>query len=571
MSYYILLCDTDWKIKKVLEQGSTAPIETGSCLTDFFKEPEKLEKAVSEGMENWKAVSMKAAAWDVTMTVVLYELQKYFLVLLGHVESQEDFQKFSESCVSALSWAEKDLRAPYDDGYLQIQQMNNQLINSQRALMKANRQLKQVLEEMRKANTTIALLERDGLTNLYTGSTFCHKVETRMKETSGLYDVILLDVDHFRLVNELFGREEGDKLIKSLALFLLGLDVGEKGIFARAYADTFYICMPGEIHFPEILDREVTAYLKKYPLPIRLRERIGVCSAEGAGISAARLCDQARLAMSTLRPENQTHIASYDKSFHEEIALEQKILDGVQGALKNGEFLLYLQPKVKLPDGELMGAEALIRWKHPEFGWIRPDIFIPILERNRLVYEVDQFIWEEACKVLQKRRQQGEKQLPISINVARGDLYQKNLPEVLKNLLKKYGLNHEELHLEIIERDYAEDSETMCQVLTGLKKEGFLIEMDDFGIGESSLAMAARMPVDYLKLDRQFIIGDLNDKRHTEIIRFIINMAKALDLGVIAEGIETREQAQTLYEMGCAYAQGFYFGRPDEPEKWGFV
>lgn len=95
--------------------------------------------------------------------------------------------------------------------------------------------------------------------------------------------------------------------------------------------------------------------------------------------------------------------------------------------------------------------------------------------------------------------------------------------------------------------------------------------MDDFGIGESSLAMAARMPVDYLKLDRQFIIGDLNDKRHTEIIRFIINMAKALDLGVIAEGIETREQAQTLYEMGCAYAQGFYFGRPDEPEKWGFV
>lgn len=475
MSYYILLCDTDWKVKKILEQGSAAPIEPGSYLTDFFEEPEKLGKAVSEGVDNWRAVSMKAAAWDVTMTVVLYELQKYFLVLLGHVENQEDFQKFSESCVSAFSWAEKDLRTPYDDGYLQIQQMNNQLINSQRALMKANRQLKQVLEEVRKANTTIALLERDELTNLYTGATFCHKVEAHMKERPGLYDVILLDVDHFRLVNELFGREEGDKLIKHLALFLLGLDTGEKGIFARAYADTFYICMPGEAHFPELLDREVTAYLKNYPLPIRLRERIGVCSGEGTNLSAERMCDQARLAMAALKPENLTHIASYDKSFHEEIALEQRILDGVQGALKNGEFLLYLQPKVRLPDGELMGAEALIRWKHPELGWIRPDIFIPILERNRLVYEVDQFIWEEACKVQQKRRQQGKKPMPISINVARGDLYQKNLTEVLKNLLKKYGLSPEELHLEIIERDYAEDAETMCQVLTGLKKEGFLI------------------------------------------------------------------------------------------------
>lgn len=141
------------------------------------------------------------------------------------------------------------------------------------------------------------------------------------------------------------------------------------------------------------------------------------------------------------------------------------------------------------------------------------------------------------------------------------DLYQDDLPDVLAGLLERYQLDAEYLHLEVIERNYVEDSEKMFRVLTGLRDAGFLIELDDFGTGESSLAMAARLPVDYLKLDRQFVVEDVHDKRHREVIRFILNMAKALSVQVISEGIETKEQVDLMYEMGCDYAQGFYYSR----------
>lgn len=130
------------------------------------------------------------------------------------------------------------------------------------------------------------------------------------------------------------------------------------------------------------------------------------------------------------------------------------------------------------------------------------------------------------------------------------------------NLLERYQLDAKYLHLEVIERNYVEDSEKMFAVLTGLRNAGFLIEMDDFGTGESSLAIVARLPVDYLKLDRQFLVEDIHDKRHREVIRFILNMANALKVQVISEGIETKEQADLMYEMGCDYAQGFYYSRP---------
>ncbi len=166
------------------------------------------------------------------------------------------------------------------------------------------------------------------------------------------------------------------------------------------------------------------------------------------------------------------------------------------------------------------------------------------------------------------RKKAGLKDFSVSVNVARGDLYQKDLILFLKGLIQKYGLNVKDLYLEIIERNYVEDSAVISQVLVNLQKEGFLIEMDDFGTGESSLAMVASIPVDYLKLDRQFVTADITDPRHKEVIRLIINMAKALDIKVISEGIETKEQADMLYDMGCGYAQGYYFRKPVPVEEF---
>lgn len=248
--------------------------------------------------------------------------------------------------------------------------------------------------------------------------------------------------------------------------------------------------------------------------------------------------------------------------------MNHKLFDSVQSALGNNEIHLYLQPKVDMTTQQVIGAEALIRWIHPEYGFISPGLFIPILEKEGHIYEVDKFIWEEACKILHTRKMQGLSSLPISVNVARADLYQGDLTDVLTNLLKKYNLEASDLHLEIIERAYVDDSSNINRVLSKLRELGFFIEMDDFGIGESSLSMVADMPVDCLKLDRQFLLFELSDKRHIEVIRFIINLANALDMGIIAEGVETQEQADFLISMGCRYAQGFYYYRPEEAKKF---
>ena len=558
-----LLCDKDWNIVRIFKESQNGWVKTGTSFEDYLENPEKLASAENREGSDWTALSLKLTCFEQEMSAFIRYLQEHYLVFLGYIANQKDFKIFSRDCAEYFFWADKNLRIPYDDGYYQIQLMNNQLINSQRALLKTNKKLESVLQEIREANSLISLLERDELTDLYTAASFYKKAGERIrKEPERSFDIILLDVDRFKLVNELFGRDAGDTLLKSIAILLIGMEHAEEGILARFVADTFFVLMPSEYHFYEALQKKTAAHLREYPLPLQLHEKLGVYPVTERELSVEKMCDRARLAMGMLQIRLDQHIAIYDQAFHESLIREQKILDSVHNALKNQEFEMYLQPKVKLPGGELMGAEALIRWRHPEMGWISPGIFIPILERNGYIYKVDQYIWESACRFQAMRRERGLRLFPISVNVARMDLYQDDLTDVLIRMLERYRLDPKLIHLEVIERNYVEDSEKMFAVLTGLREAGFLIEMDDFGTGESSLAMAARLPVDYLKLDRQFVLEDVHDKRHREVIRFIMNMAKALNMEVISEGIETKEQAELMYDMGCDFAQGFYYSRP---------
>ena len=261
--------------------------------------------------------------------------------------------------------------------------------------------------------------------------------------------------------------------------------------------------------------------------------------------------------------QNEIEIVFYNQSLHEKLISQNQLLDSVNDAIKNKEFRLYLQSKVNMVTGKVIGAEALIRWIHPELGFISPGEFIPLLEKEGYIYEVDKYIWEEACKVLKERKDKGLEELPISVNVARGDFYEEDLCDVLRNLIQTYELKPEQLHLEIIERAYVTDSDNIFRVLTELREAGFCIEMDDFGIGESSLSMLAEMPVNVLKLDRQFLVAGLDDKRHIEVIRCIINLAEVLDINIIAEGVETQEQVDLLLSMGCCCAQGFFYAKPE--------
>lgn len=557
-----LLCDEKWKIEHIFENDLSRVLEEGLPFTQCVEAADAIKSAAA-GKRRFFSLPVRLKEWEKDVTALLCRVQSHFLVFLGRIEDAGAFAFVVERYASYYSWSQDYLQVPYDDGYMEIQQMNNQLINSQRALMKSNRQLKMVLDQVREANSTIAILERDELTDLYNASAFYKKAERMMSEDPDTaWEVIILDIDHFKLVNELFGREAGDRLIKGLSMMMQGLEHAEEGLFARIFADTFYILMPQRLQFYNVLSKSAADFLENYPLPVNLHEKVGVYFIEDKTLSIEKMCDRARLAMDRLKQPSGGHIAFYDRKFHENMIREQQILDSVQEALKKGEFMVYFQPKVTLPEGKVIGAEALIRWKSEKLGWVWPDQFIPVLEKNGYIYDVDRFIWEEACRQTAAWKKAGLKEFSVSVNVARGDLYQKDLIPFLKHLMKKYELDIRSLHLEIIERNYVEDANLISQVLVNLQKEGFLIEMDDFGTGESSLSMVASMPVDYLKLDRQFVTADITDPRHREVIRLIINMAKALNIKVISEGIETKEQAQLLYDMGCDIAQGYYFGKP---------
>ena len=569
MKHSIILCDPQWKIQEILHCSSEIPVQTGLCLRDLVKEPERLDEPDAFSSQETNIITLYFPAIRQEIPVIICTFPECYLVFLALIQNQQDFIDFTEAYKDSVAWAKQNLQPLYTDEYFQIEQMNNQLINSQRALMKSNQKLQKLVAEIRQASNAIALLEQDDLTSLYSASAFYRRTEERLRDhPEQIYDIIALDIERFKLVNEIYGRASGDRMLKSLALFMLGMEHAEDGIFARASADTFYILMPQELAFYEILQKEISAFLQTYPLPLHVRIKTGVCSTENASVSVEEMCDHACLAMNTISAQEDRRIAFYNDSLHEELLRNHQILDSIPDALKNREFQLYLQPKVDMYSGDVIGAEALIRWIHPRLGFIPPGQFIPLIEKESFVYDVDKYIWEEACRILQKRRQLALRELPISVNVARGDLYEKDLCNTFCKLLEKYDIPGRSLHLEIIERAYVNDTDNITNILNELRSRGFFIEMDDFGTGESSLSMVAQMPVDLLKLDRSFLVSGMNNKRQLEIIRFIITLAQNLNIEILAEGVETQEQADLLTSMGCRYAQGYFYHRPAPAESF---
>ena len=569
MSHSILLCDRQWRIARVIERDGAPPFQTGESLMDWA-EAGGLRAAESQPDSRRQSVfTLRLRTTEGETTAIVHTYPKYYLAALARVENEAEFERFAEGYIRALAWADENVREPFSDEYFHIEQINNQLVNAKRALTRSNVKLQRMLEQVRAANSAIAVLERDELTNLLSAPAFYQRAQKRLEANPQTdYDFIALDIAHFKLVNEIFGREAGDRMLKSLTLAMLGAQQAEETLFARAGADTFYIMAESGARFYEELDRVTAAFLRDYPLPVRLREKIGVYGMQRRGVSVEQMCDRARLAMAEIHRGDEERVAFYNQSLHDELMMSRDMADQTRMAISNGEFQLYLQKKVDMATGRTVGAEALIRWIHPEKGMIPPDRFIPLLEKEGYIYAVDQFIWEEACRILKRRRELGRERLPISVNVARSDLYEKNLCETLEALLSRYGLEPGDLHLEIIERAYANDADNLFGVLTRLRQKGFCIEMDDFGTGESSLAMAADMPVNIIKLDRRFVVAGLRDKRSKEVIRCIVNLAKTLEMDILAEGVESGEQADFLLAMGCRFAQGYFYGRPEPAERF---
>lgn len=288
----------------------------------------------------------------------------------------------------------------------------------------------------------------------------------------------------------------------------------------------------------------------------------GIYEINDRTVPVERMCDRAILAVDSIKGQYQRIYAVYDATLREKLLREQAITDAMEAALSEKQFQIYLQPKYSLNTNSIAGAEALVRWIHPTWGFLSPGEFIPLFERNGFITRLDQYIWEAVCAQLRVWKDNGLPLIPVSVNVSRADVYQADLAQTLVGLIQKYDIDPAYLHLEITESAYAENLNQIISTVRQLHSLGFPIEMDDFGSGYSSLSMLGQMEVDMLKLDTKLVQNETAKPASQSILSDIITMAHRMRLSVVAEGVENREQLERLREFGIDYVQGFFFARP---------
>jgi EAL domain-containing protein (putative c-di-GMP-specific phosphodiesterase class I) len=275
------------------------------------------------------------------------------------------------------------------------------------------------------------------------------------------------------------------------------------------------------------------------------------------------MLDRASMAERSVKGSYVRNVAYYDDSMSLRLQEEQRLLSDMEQGIQNGEFQVYYQPKCRLDTGKVVGAEALVRWNHPQRGLLMPGTFVPIFEKNGFIMKLDEYIWEQVCIFLKKCREADPDCLPhISVNLSRVDLYNPQLCDTLESLCQKYGVPNEQMEVEITESAYVDNAHLLLDLAEKFHERGFNVQMDDFGSGYSSLNMLNEIPVDVLKLDMRFLYRFSREGRSTSILSSIVNMTRNLRISVIAEGVETEEQARFLAGIGCKQAQGYYYHKP---------
>ena len=418
------------------------------------------------------------------------------------------------------------------------------------------------LIKLRETAAMVNQFRYDRLTGLYTKEFFYQKVRECLKANPEKeYTILCSNFENFKWYNDTFGREAGDRLrVEGARIFQKR--VGKDAICCRYRADRF-LCLQEKER--EKIGREYFIkgrQSKRSELMENISVKLGIYEIDDRTISVEQMCDRAHWVVDRVKGIYNQYIAVYDDSFREVLLREKAITDAMETALEEGQFIVYFQPKYSLHDNRMVGAEALVRWIHPEWGLMSPGEFIPLFEKNGFIPNLDRFVWEKVCAQLREWREKGYPLLPVSVNVSRADIFQSHLADIFSGLIKKYDIDPQYLHLEITESAYTEHSEQIIDTIEELRRLGFPIEMDDFGSGYSSLNMLSRMSLDVLKLDMQFIHNEMTKPIEKSILNDIISMAHRMNLMVVAEGIETRSQMKRLQALGCDYAQGYYFAKP---------
>ena len=415
-------------------------------------------------------------------------------------------------------------------------------------------------------------LNYDSLTKAYNRYGFYKNAQKLIKEhTDTEYCLILSDIKSFKLINEIYGENIADKILID-EVNIIRQKMKGNSVLGRLNDDIIAMVIPKEYlsekEFSDMIKLLSDRYSNKN---FRLHIYLGVYYIKDVNETIRQMVDKVSLVIMKSKGNMSNYILYYDENSYRNDIFKQQLIGEFETALNENQFCMYLQPQTD-KDGNMLGAEALIRWNHPNMGLIMPGAFIECFEDAGLIYRLDNYIWEEAAKQLKIWKDSGYNYY-ISVNISAKDFYHIDVYQTFKNLVSKYGIDTDKLHIEITETALSEDKQAAHKTIERLHDEGFIIEIDDFGSGYSSFNFLKDVCADVIKIDRVFLKKSSHEERGEQILRSIISLSHDIGMDVITEGVENVDQLSMLAKMNCDWFQGYYFSKPiavgDFEEKYG--
>lgn len=415
-------------------------------------------------------------------------------------------------------------------------------------------------------------LNYDSLTKAYNRYGFYKNAQKLIKEhTDTEYCLILSDIKSFKLINEIYGENIADKILID-EVNIIRQKMKGNSVLGRLNGDIIAMVIPKEYlsekEFSDMIKLLSDRYSNKN---FRLHIYLGVYYIKDVNETIRQMVDKVSLVIMKSKGNMSNYILYYDENSYRNDIFKQQLIGEFETALNENQFCMYLQPQTD-KDGNMLGAEALIRWNHPNMGLIMPGAFIECFENAGLIYRLDNYIWEEAAKQLKIWKDSGYNYY-ISVNISAKDFYHIDVYQTFKNLVSKYGIDTDKLHIEITETALSEDKQAAHKTIERLHDEGFIIEIDDFGSGYSSFNFLKDVCADVIKIDRVFLKKSSHEERGEQILRSIISLSHDIGMDVITEGVENVDQLSMLAKMNCDWFQGYYFSKPitvgDFEEKYG--
>ena len=407
-------------------------------------------------------------------------------------------------------------------------------------------------------------MNSNNLSDYYYNHSFMERLRKRLPEIlPNTYCIVAIDIEHFRLFNKLYGRSSGDEVIRYIYTCLKQSALEYDGIDAYLGGDNFVAFLPDDDEVLNNIRQKIIKKFSKWNNTSAFFPLFGVYTIKDTSVLPELMYDHAMLALSHAEEDYKWHICRYTMEMESCLEEEVYLLAAIEEGLEKGEFTFFAQPQCNIATGQIVGAEALVRWQKPDGEVLLPGGFIPVLEKNKMIDQLDRYVWEQVCQWLKGWIDQCYSPVPISINVSRIDIYAMDVPKYIFSLLEKYQIPEHLIKIEITESAYTENNNRISHAVNTFRNRGLVVMMDDFGCGYSSLNMLKNIPVDVLKLDMRFLqFKEEERQKSANILESIVNMAGLLHLPIVVEGVENESQEKFVQKLGCRYIQGFYYYKP---------